>query len=35
MTVSKKIKTADSKVEKSQAQNNFDRQAAEISALLS
>ena len=35
MTVSKKIKTADSKVEKSKAQNNFNRQAAKISALLS
>ena len=35
LTVSKKIKTADSKVEKSKAQNNFNRQAAKISALLS
>ena len=33
MTVSKKIKTADNKIEQNKAQHNLDRQTAKISAL--
>ena len=35
MTITKKIKTVDNKIEQDNAQYNFDRQTAKTSALLS